>query len=334
MPVSRIRRYLSNPKTLGSRTRIRIQEVIDGLGFQGESGASGAILQPPDSGVSRYSRPTDSHSDSRHIAVITPFSSALSFVERVRGVYDALNPDEFKVIQYNVETEGQLYHFLDALARPGAADGVIMMSLPLPDTAALRFQEQEIPLVTVERVFPGFSGVNVDNMEGGRRAASYMVNRGYRRPAFMGDGGNPDYAFNAPRLRFAGFKESLLEAGIPLPDRRVAFHKLGARNVPDVLVSLMKNPDPPDFLFCASDLEAIVAGRTARDLGLAVPGDLAILGFDNIELTDFLAISTVDQYLIRSGTDAANLLLRRMADRDSPPETIRYDLRIVERWTT
>lgn len=270
----------------------------------------------------------------QHIAIITPFSTAYSFNERVRGALQALPHEDFETFQYHVETVDQLNHFLSGLSVPGVCDGIILMSLPISEENAELLHAGNVPLVSVERMFPGFSGISVDNVEGGRLAARFLNKRGYKKPAFMGDGGNPEYAFSASKLRLYGFEECLDDTGIQLPDSRTVLHKLGADFVPEALSRLMSSDDPPDCLFCASDLEAIVVMKTARDLGLQVPGDLAILGFDNIELSEFLGLSTVDQFLENSGRDAANLVVSQIKDRTRAPETINYELKIRERWTT
>lgn len=270
----------------------------------------------------------------RHIAVITPFSTAYSFNERVRGAFKALPHKDFEAAQFHVETIDQLDNYLSGLSVPGVCDGIILMSLPLSIEVAGLLKTNGVPLVSVEKLFPGFSGISVDNVEGGRLAARFLIKRGYRKPAFMGDGGNPEYAFSASKLRLHGFEEGLDDAGIPLSDRRTILHKLGADYVPEALSRLVGSDDPPDCLFCTSDLEAIVVMKTAKDLGLQVPGDLAILGFDNIELSEFLGLSTIDQYLEASGRDAANLIISQLENRVKAPETINYELKIRERWTT
>ena len=315
--VFRVRRFLDNPGKLSRTVRRKIGDAMLGLDFHPETTLSDRV-----------------NLSYRHIAVITPYSTAYSFRERIRGVSEALPSEEYEVVNYIVETQAQLDHLLTRLAFPGVADGIILMSLPISDEAIGLLKTNGVPLVSVERAFPGTSGISLDNVEGGRLAARYLLKRGFRKPAYMGDAGNPEYAEGAAPLRLKGFGEILDEAGVPLTDERTVFHELGADYVPEAVARLMKSPDPPDCLFFASDLEAIVALKTARDLDLEVPGELAILGFDNIELSDFLGLSTVDQFLEKSGRDAAELLVGQLNGRIKKPETIHYELQIKERWTT
>lgn len=310
---SAVQRYYSGPG-------IKIARAAASLGFVPNS--------------SSESSENSVREDFLHIAVITPFSTAYSFNERVRGALKTLPYENYEATQYHVETKEQLNHYLSGLSVPGVCDGIILMSLPLSPEIGDTLQLNSVPLVSVERLFKGFSGISVDNTEGGRLAARYLIKKGYRKPAFMGDGGNPEYAYCASKLRLYGFEEGLDNAGIPLPDKKTVLHDLGADFIPEALSRLVSSDDPPDCLFCASDLEAIVVMKTAKDLGLQVPGDLAILGFDNIELSDYLGLSTIDQFLEDSGRDAANLIISQIEDPTKAPETIHYDLKIRERWTT
>lgn len=315
--VFKVRRFLANPGKLSRTVRRKIGDAMLGLDFHPESATSDRA-----------------NLSCRHVAVINPFSTAYSFRERIRGISEALPADEYEVVNYIVKTQAQLDHYLTKLAFPGETNGIILMSLPVSSEAIGLLKTNGVPLVSIERVFPGISGISVDNVEGGRLAARYLLKRGFRKPAYMGDAGNPEYAFGAASLRLQGFGESLEKAGVQLTDERTVFHELGADYIPEVVARLMKSSDPPDCLFCASDIEAIVALKTARYLDLKVPDDLAILGFDNIELSDFLGLSTVDQFLEKSGRDAAKLLTGHINGKIKKSETIHYELQIKERWTT
>ncbi len=308
--ISRVRQYFSD-------SGMKINQAALSLGYLPE-----------------IAKNAESPGNHKHIAVITPFSTAYSFNERIRGVMNTLSHRQYEVVHYHVETIEQLEHYLDSLALSGTCEGIILMSLPLSEKVAIILKNKEIPLVSIERLYPGSSGISVDNTEGGRLAARYLLKRGYKKPAFMGDGGNPEYAFSASALRLHGFEEGLEEARVPLTDARTILHKLGADFIPEAVAKFIESGDPPDCLFCASDLEAIVVMKTAKDLGLQIPGDLAVLGFDNIELSEFLGLSTVDQFLEKSGRDAALLLVDHIDNRKKTRVTVHYDVRIKERSTT
>jgi LacI family transcriptional regulator len=93
-------------------------------------------------------------------------------------------------------------------------------------------------------------------------------------------------------------------------------------------------PDRPTAIFCATDLQALGVVNKARALGLRVPEDLAVLGFDDLDFADYVGLSTIRQPLDESGRLAVEILLSRIKDPDRPLRHVRLPLSIVERQTT
>ena len=270
----------------------------------------------------------------KRIAIICPFSSYYSFSERVSGIIRSLDPDQFSVLTFNVESLAQLHRYTEFVLRPGAVDGVVMLSLPLAEDTRETFRRRNIPLVTIERDFPGVPSVTIDNVEAGRKAARFLLSRQYRRPAFLGDSAIPKYAYPASRMRYDGFREGLEESGVPLPEDYVIWRPPDEDRIPDLVVQLLKLANPPDALFCCSDTKAMSVIRTVWNMELKVPQDLAVLGFDNLSIAENAGLSSVDQFLIESGRDAAVLLKKMIDGSDSNPADIVYDPRIRDRWST
>ena len=307
--------FFKHPHRLMPTRRRRITEAIQSLGY---------VHARSDIGDSRYTR----------IAVVSPYITAYSFVERIKGISSALPDDEYEMLTFSVENEAQLHHYLQSLGMSRSVNGVILMALPLPENLIRVYQDNRMPLVSIERRIPGFPSVSVDNIEGGRLAARYLLNRNYQRPGFMGDSGIPMYAYSAAALRFQGFREELEQAGVGLPESRVAWHEQGVQHVPDAFVQLMKGRDRPDALFCSSDTEAVVSVRTSWEMDIPVPRDLGVLGFDNTELADFTGLSSVDQLLVQSGRDAAEMLMKMIRKPRSRIDSRQYTLKVTERITT
>jgi len=92
-------------------------------------------------------------------------------------------------------------------------------------------------------------------------------------------------------------------------------------------------PRPPTAIFAAADIQAIAVMKVARDLGLRIPQDLAVIGFDDLDIADYVGLTTIRQPLDDSGRIAAELLLARVADPERPEQHVRLPLNIVERET-
>jgi LacI family transcriptional regulator len=86
-------------------------------------------------------------------------------------------------------------------------------------------------------------------------------------------------------------------------------------------------------VFAATDLQGVSLMRAARDLGLHVPGDVAILGFDNIDLAEYTGLTTIDQHLDESGRGAVELLVSRIGGQQRAVQHIKLPLTLVERET-
>jgi LacI family transcriptional regulator len=108
---------------------------------------------------------------------------------------------------------------------------------------------------------------------------------------------------------------------------------LDQRRVREQTKRFLDLPEPPEAIFACSDIQAAAVLKAARERGLHVPDDLAVLGFDNIDLADYLELTTIDQALDESGRSAVELLTARMANPERPMQSIKLQLSIIERST-
>jgi LacI family transcriptional regulator len=203
--------------------------------------------------------------------------------------------------------------------RQGIVDGVIL-------TAATRESEflhdvpaGQFPVVLVNRTVDeyGSDQVSSDNLDGGRRVAEYLVRCGRERIALIG--GVPRASTIRDRER--GFREELARLGVDLPPhyyfRSETFsHASGEQAV----TRLLELGARPDAIFCVNDVLAMGAMDGARSRGVRIPGDLWLVGYDDIELASWGAydLSTVRQPMEEMVAGAIDLLLARIADRDAP----------------
>ena len=126
----------------------------------------------------------------------------------------------------------------------------------------------------------------------------------------------------------------VFEAEIPLdPDlHRHANH--GRYEAQELAIEMLKLQDRPTAIFAASDTQALGVLEAARSLGLQVPEDLSIIGYDDLDLATYLNLTTVRQLLFESGQIGVHLLLRVIADPDAPVECEVLPTELVVRGTT
>jgi DNA-binding LacI/PurR family transcriptional regulator len=315
--IATVSRVINSPHQVNETTRQTVLAVIDQLGFV-----------PKVEAMARARR------RNQRIGVLAPFFTVPSFVERLRGVAGILNGSPYEMVVYNVDTPAHCRHYLESLPMAQRIDGLIVMSLRIHDRVAERLKQLALPTVLIETVHPTLSGVEIDNEAGGRLAADYLLGQGHRRLGFVGgDSEIPGYTLHTSELRLAGYRRALHEASITLPEAYVRSTQNSmdyARQEAHILFDL---PAPPTAIFAASDTLAMGVLKAARERGLRTPDDVAVLGFDDLEIADFIGLTTIGQSLIESGRIAVELLLARMAEPARPVQHVRLDLRIIPRET-
>lgn len=315
--IATVSRVLNSSQQVNESTRQQVLAAIERLGFVPSAEAS--------------ARARRSH---RRIGVLAPFFTYPSFVQRLRGVTSVLDGSPYELVVYNVDTPAHCRRYLESLPVVQRLDGLVIMSLRISDQEAERFSQQGLPVVLIETAHAKCSGVEVDQIAGGRLAADYLLAQGHRRLAFVGgDIEIPGYTLHTSELRLAGYRSALHEAGLPLQDAyvRQTHNSLeGARQQAHILFDL---PQPPTAIFAASDTLALGVLKAARQRGLNLPGDVAVIGFDDLDIADYVGLTTISQALDESGRVGVELLLARIAEPTRPVQQVRLALKEVVRET-
>ncbi len=314
--ISTVSRVLNAPEKVNAETRARVLATIDALGFMPKAEAA--------------ARARKGHG---RIGVLAPFFTYPSFVQRLRGVAAALADSPYELTIYSVNSTAGRDAYLSSLSLTHRVDGLIIMALPFSDTLADRLISTNLATVLVQAPRPAFPSIEIDDPGGGRMAADYLLSRGHRRCAFVGDSDVPDYAVHLSDMRLAGFRAALGDAGLPLPEAYIALAPHGQEQARQSALRLLDLPDPPTAVFAASDTQAMGILRAARDHGLSVPHDLAVIGFDDLDIADYIGLTTIRQSLEESGRVAVELLFAHLAGRARPPQSVWLPLTLICRET-
>src|SRR3989304_9921498 len=197
--ITTISRVLNSPEKVNTNSRARVFEAIDKLGFVPKAEARARAL-----------------SQTGRIGVITPFFTAPSFVQRLRGVASVLLKSNYELVIYTVGSTSRLQGYISSIPLTGNLDGLIIMSLPILDKDAQRMIEHGLETVLIEYPHPMLNSVEIDDEGGGRMAAEYLLHKGHRKMAFVGDiDPLEEFALHPIRKRLLGFQKRLMEAGVP-----------------------------------------------------------------------------------------------------------------------
>jgi DNA-binding LacI/PurR family transcriptional regulator len=270
------------------------------------------------------------------VATITPFFTRPSVVERLRGLEVTLTASGYNLVVFNVETVARRAACLRDVPRRDRADGVIIISLaPHPDEAE-HLRASGVPVVLVDAIGGDLPHIVIDDVYGGELATRHLIELGHDRIAFIGDHLEDPLTFNftSSRHRFEGYNNALRTAGLPLREQYVRTALHGRYEARVLARELLQLPEPPSAIFAASDTQAMGVLEGARDLGVGVPAQLSIIGFDDIDVAEYLGLTTVRQPLFESGSRGAELLLTLIAG-ETPQAAPEYlPVELVPRATT
>jgi DNA-binding LacI/PurR family transcriptional regulator len=268
------------------------------------------------------------------IAVIVPFFTRPSFVERLRGVEYALADSEYDLILFNVETTARRDTYFRDVPRRERVDGLLIISLSPYDEEVDRFLQAGVPTVLVDANHPRLNRAVVDDVAGGRLATEHLIALGHRKIGYVSDQLDNPFHFVSSRDRYEGYRQALAETGIPL---RPEYHRQGEhgrREAREMARDLLALPDPPTAIFAASDTQAIGVLEAAQDADLRVPDDLSVIGYDDIEIAEYLHLTTIRQPLFASGVEGVELLLESIAQSPPSPRQVLLPIDLIVRRTT
>jgi DNA-binding LacI/PurR family transcriptional regulator len=271
------------------------------------------------------------------ISVVTSYLTRPQAAERLRGVDAVLGDSEFDQVIYNVETIDRRDQYLRGLARAQRTDGLLVLSLPLRDDDVERLASAAIPVVVVDAHVPAVEGlphVVGDDIGGGDIATRHLLQLGHRRIAYLGDEFDNPFGFTSSRHRFTGYEQAMAGAGLAVRPQHVVLGAHSRYEARELAARLLALPDRPTAIFAASDTQALGVISAAHESGLRVPDDLSVVGYDDIEIADYVGLTTVRQGLFESGRIGAELLLSEIRQRSDPPTSLVVPPRIVTRGTT
>lgn len=314
--VSRV--FNKNPRVSGG-TRARVLAVAEELGYEPHVSAQSLARQR-----------------TSVVSAVIPMMTNYFFVEVLRGLQDRLAESGFDLLVYSSVLMDDIDVQLDRALQRGRSAGVLLFSTPITRARAARLRRSNRPVVLVDSASGEFDSVSLDNVQGGYLATRHLIEGGHRRIGLVM--ANPVSVPAADRRR--GYEQALREAGLPADPSLVALSAdvrnhgfteeagyLGMR-------ALLRRPQPPDAVFVVSDLQALGALRALQEAGRAVPGDVAVIGFDDIKLSLYVGLTTLRQPMYEMGCLAMEKLLQRMLHPDHPTTHTVFTPRLVPRSTT
>ncbi len=220
------------------------------------------------------------------------------FFELLAGIGDAARERGCDILLSHIAPSS--HEELATAMMTSRSDGVIFLGQSTLHEAFNRLAETEDRFVVWGAALPeqSYCSVGSDNVAGGRRAAAHLARLGRKNIVFLGDTDAPEAS-----QRFRGYREALDDAGLAYNDRLVVPAHFQVASARAVVESLVAEKVPVDGIVAASDLIALGAIQALRRAGVDVPGDVSVVGYDNVPFCTYaeIPLTTIDQDTAKAG---------------------------------
>lgn len=316
--VSTVSRVLNGKVDVASETQEKILAVIDELNY-----------------TSNLAARSMRGSKANLIGLIMPDIEYPYAIEIMKGVNQTIANSEYALLVY---TTGDVHKMgtstneqqIVALLNNSITDGVIIVAPATSDFVS------ESPIISIDPhyVNHGYPAVHATNYQGALDAMDYLLSLGHTRIGFIA--GRPE--LESANRRFMGYRDALRNVGIPYDESLVAPGDFTTKTAVESAKQLLSLPERPTAIFASNDQTALGVFQAANEMGLLIPMDFSLMGFDNIPESKFHNLTTVDQFLRKMGSQAASMLIQMIANEPLETETFKMETKLVirdscqERW--
>lgn len=315
--VATVSRALRGLPSVAPTTRERVEEVAARLHYTPDPYASSL-----------------SSAKNHTIIVAVPYTGQWYYAQIVTSVEAVATAAGYDVRLHVAGDDGQRRHLIaDVLPQARRVDGAVLVDIPISSGQVDALQARGMALVAVGQHVEGIPTVRIDNYRAGYVAAEHLVSLGHRRIALVGGMPYGRSQLSIPGEREAGFIQAIADGGLVFDENLIVNGNFSIAGGCDTTKELLALDDPPTAIFAISDEMAAGAVQAARELGVSVPEDLAIVGFDDHEFAAAMGLTTVRQPVAEQGEAAMQALLDAFDGAPWSDDRV-LDFELIERNTT
>jgi DNA-binding LacI/PurR family transcriptional regulator len=267
------------------------------------------------------------------LEIIIPLFTRNFYIEVLRGIEEAIGLTDYSLVVRTIERAADRDRLVRRPRDRGRVDGALLVSLRPTRAMIERFAEADVPVVLVDVEYPRVTSVGVDHESAAIAAVRHLLELGHRRIALIDHPEDP-FAPVYPDSRHRGYRNALSAAGlVPRMDyERVTEYSPEAGAA--AMEELLSLDEPPTAVFAGSDSQAMGALDVARRCGLRVPEDLALIGYNDIEIAPYLGLSTIRVPMRELGRRGVEQLFEILQSPNTPINQIRLPAELVVRQTS
>lgn len=291
--IATVSRVFNNRNNVSERTRDKVLAIAKEVGYHPQANAQGLA-----------SRKTNT------ITAVVPVISNYFFMEVLGGIQDKLNDYNYELTIYNISAGKDTFSQVEHVLKRRASEGCLFISIHLEQEEWKALHRYNIPITLIDEFYEGFDSVSVDNQQGAYRAAKYLLHRGFSRVAMLSA-----VSTSKPiESRLEGFRNAYKDAGVDFDHSLVvsgdSVYRDGftERGGYEAMVKILTMKPEVEACFCASDIQAVGALKAMQDLDKNIP----LIGYDDIELAEYMGLSTIRQPMRDMGFFATQNLIDRL----------------------
>ena len=309
--ISTVSRVLNGKVDVASDTQGRILTVIDSLGYTTNLAARSMRSQKKNL-----------------VGLIMPDIAYPFAIEVMKGVNRAIAESEFDLLVYttgDVRKSGRASHEQKyvSLLNNSITDGVIIVAPVASEFAT------DAPIVSIDPLMsnPDYPSVHATNYQGAMDAMEYLIGLGHKRIGYIG--GRAELESSNRRLK--GYRDALDKAGIPVDEKLISYGDYTTELGVQCTRELLSLNRPPSAIFASNDQTAMGVFQVAQELGMRIPEDISVVGFDNITESKYMGLTTVDQFIAEMGFVATQTLIKLINGESIGEQTYRMQTQLVIR---
>ncbi|WP_175638679.1 LacI family DNA-binding transcriptional regulator [Metabacillus schmidteae] len=292
--VATVSRVLHNPETVKEATRKKVLSVIEELNYQ------------PNMLARQFRR-----NETNIILVVVPSIMNTVFSGIIEGIEYEASRHGYRVLLGNTNRKVENEYGLVELLKQKQTDGMILLSERM-DSNYIKTLSEEYPLVLATAYIEGLKvpSVSIDNISSSREAVEHLIGLGHKKIAHI----SGPLQFAMSRDRYKGYKQALLQNNIEIRNMLVQEGDFTFESGYNQMLKIMALEKTPTAIFAANDEMAMGAIKAVKELGIDVPRNIAVVGFDNIGFSSKFdpALTTVAQPLFEMGQKSMKLLLQQI----------------------
>ncbi|MCH8569395.1 MAG: LacI family transcriptional regulator [Balneolales bacterium] len=295
--IATVSRVFNNSNCVSEKARTKIMAIAKEMGYHPQAMAQGLARKK-----------------SKLISVVVPVISNHFFMEVLEGIQDELASTDFDLNIHNIKLSDSIFEQVEYSLKRGMAEGYLITSVHLEEKQWKVLKSYNVPLIVIDDFSTEFDSVSVDSVEGAYNATQYFVESGFERIAMIS-------ALNRSkpvRERILGYKRALEDAGKIVDESLIVSGEhtdrdgFTEKNGYEAMIKIFNMNPLPDACFVNSDIQALGAYKAMQDMQTFIP----IIGFDDIQLSDFFGLSTMRQPMREMGRMAVHKLLQRLENRE------------------